>query len=43
MIGSTVARLATAAGHQVVLSNARGPETLKDAAVVRAAVGRAHR
>jgi 8-hydroxy-5-deazaflavin:NADPH oxidoreductase len=32
MIGSTVARLATAAGHQVVLSNSRGPETLKDLA-----------
>jgi hypothetical protein len=32
LIGSTVARLATAAGHQVVLSNSRGPETLKDLA-----------
>jgi predicted dinucleotide-binding enzyme len=29
-IGSTVARLATAAGYDVVLSNSRGPETLKD-------------
>lgn len=29
-IGSTVARLSVAAGHQVVLSNSRGPETLKD-------------
>jgi predicted dinucleotide-binding enzyme len=29
-IGSTVARLAVAAGHDVVLSNRRGPETLKD-------------
>lgn len=29
-IGSTVARLAVAAGHQVVLSNSRGPETLKE-------------
>lgn len=29
-IGSTVARLATAAGHDVVLSNSRGPETLAD-------------
>lgn len=29
-IGSTVARLAVAAGHQVVLSNSRGPETLAD-------------
>jgi len=32
MIGSTVARLSVAAGHQVVLSNSRGPETLKDLA-----------
>jgi predicted dinucleotide-binding enzyme len=29
-IGSTVARLAIAAGHDVVLSNSRGPETLQD-------------
>jgi predicted dinucleotide-binding enzyme len=29
-IGSTVARLALAAGHEVVLSNSRGPETLAD-------------
>ena len=29
-IGSTVARLAIAAGHDVVLSNSRGPETLAD-------------
>ncbi|MBM0239830.1 NAD(P)-binding domain-containing protein, partial [Micromonospora sp. ATA32] len=29
-IGGTVARLAVAAGHDVVLSNSRGPETLKD-------------
>jgi len=29
-IGSTVARLALAAGHEVVLSNSRGPETLSD-------------
>ncbi|HLL69751.1 MAG TPA: NADPH-dependent F420 reductase [Micromonosporaceae bacterium] len=29
-IGGTVARLAVAAGHQVVLSNSRGPETLTD-------------
>jgi 8-hydroxy-5-deazaflavin:NADPH oxidoreductase len=28
LIGSTVARLAVAAGHDVVLSNRRGPETL---------------
>jgi predicted dinucleotide-binding enzyme len=30
MIGGTVARLAVAAGHDVVLSNSRGPDTLKD-------------
>lgn len=30
-IGSTVARLAVDAGHRVVLSNSRGPETLADA------------
>jgi 8-hydroxy-5-deazaflavin:NADPH oxidoreductase len=29
-IGTTVARLAIAAGHQVVLSNSRGPQTLGD-------------
>lgn len=29
-IGSTVARLAVDAGHQVVLSNSRGPQTLPD-------------
>lgn len=29
-IGSTVARLAVAAGHDVVLSNSRGPLTLQD-------------
>ena len=29
-IGGTLARLAVAAGHDVVLSNSRGPETLKD-------------
>jgi predicted dinucleotide-binding enzyme len=29
-IGSTVARLAIAAGHDVVTSNSRGPETLAD-------------
>jgi predicted dinucleotide-binding enzyme len=28
-IGSTVARLALAAGHEVVMSNSRGPETLE--------------
>ncbi len=31
-IGGTVARLAVAAGHEVVLSNSRGPETLKELA-----------
>jgi predicted dinucleotide-binding enzyme len=31
-IGSTVARLAVDAGHQVVLSNSRGPETLTELA-----------
>ncbi|MEV4701943.1 NAD(P)-binding domain-containing protein [Actinoplanes sp. NPDC049316] len=31
-IGGTVARLAVAAGHDVVLSNSRGPETLQDLA-----------
>jgi predicted dinucleotide-binding enzyme len=30
MIGGTVARLSVAAGHRVVLSNSRGPETLSD-------------
>ena len=30
MIGGTVARLSVAAGHMVVLSNSRGPDTLKD-------------
>ncbi|MET0284622.1 MAG: NADPH-dependent F420 reductase [Polyangiales bacterium] len=29
-IGSQVARLAVASGHEVVLSNSRGPETLKE-------------
>lgn len=29
-IGSTIARLAVEAGHQVVLNNSRGPETLAD-------------
>jgi predicted dinucleotide-binding enzyme len=29
-LGSAVARLAVEAGHQVVLSNSRGPETLSD-------------
>jgi hypothetical protein len=44
MIGGTVARLSVAAGHQVVLSNSRGPQTLKDLAaelgpLARAATG----
>jgi len=30
MIGGTVARLSLAAGHRVVMSNSRGPETLQD-------------
>jgi len=30
MVGGTVARLSVAAGHRVVLSNSRGPETLHD-------------
>ena len=29
-IGSTVAKLAVLAGHDVVMSNSRGPETLSD-------------
>jgi predicted dinucleotide-binding enzyme len=36
-IGSTVARLAVDAGHDVVLSNSRGPDTLQD---LVAALGR---
>ena len=32
MIGGTVARLSVAAGHHVVLSNSRGPETLQELA-----------
>src|ERR1700691_4490873 len=36
-IGSAIARLAIAAGHQVVLSNSRGPETLADLAADLAA------
>jgi len=32
MIGGTVARLSVAAGHKVVLSNSRGPETLAELA-----------
>ncbi|WP_157251445.1 NADPH-dependent F420 reductase [Nonomuraea typhae] len=40
MIGSAVARLAVAAGHEVILSNSRGPETL--AGLVADLGGRAH-
>ena len=29
-VGSAIAQLAIQAGHQVVLSNSRGPETLAD-------------
>src|SRR5580704_7164003 len=29
-IGGTVARLSVAAGHNVVMSNSRGPETLRE-------------
>jgi 8-hydroxy-5-deazaflavin:NADPH oxidoreductase len=44
-IGGTVARLAVPAGHQVLLSNSRGPDTLKDLAaelgpLARATTGR---
>ncbi len=44
-IGGTVARLAVAAGHQVLLSNSRGPDTLKGLAaelgpLARATTGR---
>jgi 8-hydroxy-5-deazaflavin:NADPH oxidoreductase len=40
-IGGTVARLATAAGYQVVLSNSRGPETLADLAAELGPLARA--
>ena len=30
-IGTTIARLAVEAGHRVVLSNSRGPDTLAEA------------
>jgi len=44
-IGGTVAKLAVAAGHPVILSNSRGPDTLKDLAgrlgpLARASTGR---
>jgi predicted dinucleotide-binding enzyme len=43
-LGGTVARLSVAAGHHVVLSNSRGPQTLRDLAaelgpLARAATG----
>ena len=38
-IGSTIARLAVEAGHRVVLSNSRGPESLADAVAWRQATG----
>ena len=38
-IGTTVARLAVEAGHQVVLSNSRGPDTLAEAAARTGAAG----
>jgi predicted dinucleotide-binding enzyme len=41
MIGSTLARLAVDAGHQVVLSNSRGPETLRDLAAELGPLARA--
>jgi 8-hydroxy-5-deazaflavin:NADPH oxidoreductase len=41
MIGGTVARLSVAAGHQVVLSNSRGPETLSDLAAELGPLARA--
>jgi len=40
-IGGTVARLAVDAGHDVVLSNSRGPETLTDLVVALGARARA--
>lgn len=40
-IGSTVARLAVDAGHDVVLSNSRGPDTLQDLAAELGAHARA--
>ena len=40
-IGGTVARLSVAAGHQVVLSNSRGPDTLKDLAAELGPLARA--
>lgn len=40
-IGGTVARLAVAAGHQVLLSNSRGPDTLTDLAAELGPLARA--
>src|SRR5499427_2864996 len=40
-IGGTVARLAVAAGHQALLSNSRGPDTLKDLAAELGPLARA--
>lgn len=40
-IGGTVARLSVAAGHQVVLSNSRGPATLQDLAAELGPLARA--
>jgi 8-hydroxy-5-deazaflavin:NADPH oxidoreductase len=41
MIGSTVAKLAVAAGHRVILSNSRGPQTLGDLAAELGPLARA--
>jgi 8-hydroxy-5-deazaflavin:NADPH oxidoreductase len=41
MIGGTVARLSVAAGHKVVLSNSRGPETLEELAAELGPLARA--
>ena len=41
LIGGTVARLSVAAGHQVVLSNSRGPETLEELAAELGPLARA--
>jgi predicted dinucleotide-binding enzyme len=40
-IGGTVARLAVVAGHQVLLSNSRGPDTLQDLAAALGPLARA--
>src|SRR5215469_3434699 len=40
-IGGTVARLAVTAGHQVLLSNSRGPDTLKNLAAELGPLARA--